>query len=119
MKVTRTIKLKFLNLNKCKAKVFAKMTEENTRVANYLLTVPYMERRKMTTAKVDSSLKSALLNQTIRHTASSIGRKVKHYKVLPPEINKQNWKLTLVADTYSISLPTIQGDKRVPISRVV
>jgi len=41
VKVTRTIKLKFLNLNNYKAGVFAEMTQENTRVANYLLTIPY------------------------------------------------------------------------------
>lgn len=115
MKVTRTIKLKFFNLNQCKAKIFAEMTIENTRVANELLAMPYMERRKMTTAKVMSSLKSALLNQVIRHTISATGRKAKRYQVLPPEINKQNWKLTKVGDTYSISFPTINGDKRVPI----
>lgn len=115
MEVTRTIKLKFKNLNKCKANVFAEMTAESTRVANELLAIPYMERRSMTTAKVVSSLKSALLNQVIRHTCSASGRKAKHYKVLPPEINKQNWKLTKVGDTFSIAFPTIHGDKRVPV----
>lgn len=31
------------------------------------------------------------------------------------EINRQNWKLEFVGDTYSISFPTICGVKRVPI----
>ncbi len=113
--VTRTIKLKFLNLNKVKQQLFADMLAENTRLANELLAMPYMERREMTTAKVRTSLKSALANQAIRHTISATGRKVKQYKKLPVEINKQNWKLEKRGDTYSISFPTIQGVKRVPI----
>ena len=95
--------------------MFAEMTRENTRLANELLAIPYVERREITTAKIVTSLKSALANQTIRHTISATGRKVKHYKCLPPEINKQNWKLEKRGDTYSISFPTIQGEKRVPI----
>ncbi len=114
-KVTQTIKLKFHNLNKVKQQLFAEMTAENTRLANELLVIPYLERREITTAKIVTSLKSALANQTIRHTISATGRKVKHYKCLPPEINKQNWKLEKRGDTYSLSFPTIQGDKRVPI----
>ena len=114
-KVMRTIKLKFHNLNKVKQRLFAEMTAENTRLANELLAIPYVERREVTTAKIITSLKSALANQTIRHTISATGRKVKHYKGLPPEINKQNWKLEKRGDTYSLSFPTIQGDKRVPV----
>jgi transposase len=113
--VRRTIKLKFHNLNQVKQQLFAEMTAENTRLANELLAIPYVERREVTTAKIITSLKSALANQTIRHTISATGRKVKHYKCLPPEINKQNWKLEKRGDTYSLSFPTIQGDKRVPI----
>lgn len=116
MQVTRTIKLKFLNLNQCKQSMFAEMQVENTSVANYLLTIPYMERRKMTTATVGSSLGSALVNQIIRHTISKTGRKVQHFKLLPVEVNKQNWKLVKTGDTYSLSFPTTKGEKRVPIS---
>ncbi|HAZ46126.1 MAG TPA: hypothetical protein DDW76_33550 [Cyanobacteria bacterium UBA11369] len=50
---------------------------------------------------------SAIANQTIRHTTSGVGKKVKQYKSLPPEINKQNW---------SIRFPTIKGTKRVPVA---
>ncbi len=113
--VTRTIKLKFLNLNQVKQQMFADMLEEKTRLANELLAMPYKDRREMTTAKVRTTLKSALANQTIRHTISATGRKVKQYKKLPVEINKQNWKLEKRGDTYSISFPTICGVKRVPI----
>ncbi len=115
VKVARTIKLKFVNLNRCKAQLFEEMTAENTRIANELLLLPLQERRKMTTAKIVCDLKSALVNQTIRHTTSPTGRKTKHYKMLPIEVNNQNWKLTKKGDTYSISFPTIKGEKRVPI----
>lgn len=114
-RVTRTIKLKFLDLNKVKQRMFAEMMVENTRLANELLSIPYIERREITTAKIATSLKSALANQTIRHTISATGRKVKQYKCLPVEVNKQNWKLERYGDTYSLSFPTILGVKRVPI----
>ena len=113
--VTITLKLKFVYLNLAKAKMFGEMTEENTRLANWLLTIPLPERRKLTTAKVDTSLMSALANQTIRHTTSGVGKRVKHHKSLPPEINKQNWSIHKVGETYSLSLPTIKGTKRVPV----
>jgi len=113
--VTITLKLKFSHLNHAKAKLFGEMTEENTRLANWLLTIPLPERRKLTTAKVDTSLMSALANQTIRHTTSGTGKKVKQYKSLPPEINKQNWSIHKVGETYSLSFPTIKGTKRVPV----
>jgi putative transposase len=113
--VSITLKLKFVDLNLAKAKMFDEMTEENTRLANWLLTIPLPERRKLTTAKVDTSLMSALANQTIRHTTSGAGKKVKLYKSLPPEINKQNWSIHQVGKTYSLSFPTIKGTKRVPV----
>lgn len=114
-KVTTTIKLKFVDLNQSKAELFAQMTQENTSLANYLLSIPLLERRKLTTAKVVTNLMSALANQTIRHTTSNTGKKVKKYKTLPPEINKQNWSIHKIGDTYSISFPTIKGTKRVPV----
>lgn len=113
--VTITLKLKFSNLNHAKAKLFGEMTEENTRLANWLLTVPLPERRKLTTAKVDTLLMSALANQTIRHTTSGTGKKAKQYKSLPTEFNKQNWSIHKVGETYSLSFPTIKGTKRVPV----
>ncbi|MFB2976769.1 RNA-guided endonuclease TnpB family protein [Microseira sp. BLCC-F43] len=114
-KVPITLKLKFSQLNQAKVKLFGEMTQENTRLANWLLTIPLPERRKLTTAKVETSLMSALANQTIRHTTSVVGKQVKQYKSLPPEINKQNWSLHKVGETYSLSFPTIKGIKRVPV----
>lgn len=117
-KVTTTLKLKFVDLNLSKAELFALMTEENTNFANYLLSIPLPERRKLTTAKVVTNLMSALANQVIRHTTSGVSKKVKRYKILPPEINKQNWALHKVSNTYSISFPTTKGTKRVPVAVV-
>lgn len=91
------------------------MTVENTELANWLLNIPLPERRKLTTAKVSTCLMSALANQTIRHTTSGSAKTVKRFKRLPPEINKQNWEVHFVKDTYSLSFPTIKGTKRVPV----
>jgi putative transposase len=91
------------------------MEVENTRLANQLLTIPYVEPRKMTTAKDKTSLKSPLANQLIRRTTSSIGGKVYHYKHLPVEIYSQNWKLQKEGDSYSISFLALVGEKRVQV----
>jgi hypothetical protein len=39
----------------------------------------------------------------------------KEFKLLPPEINYQNWRLFKQGHTYSVSFHTIQAVKRVPI----
>lgn len=114
MEFTRTLKLKFLDLNGAKADLFDQTTAEYTSLANELLKMPMAERKKLTTAKVVSPLKSALVNQVIRQVKGEAGEKTKEYKVLPPEVNNQNWKLYRVGDTYSVSFPTLQGVKRVP-----
>ncbi|NJM73238.1 MAG: IS200/IS605 family element transposase accessory protein TnpB [Scytonema sp. RU_4_4] len=114
-RVTRTIKLKFVQLNKSKIELFEEMTKEATDLANWLLTVPLSERRKLTTSKVQTRLMSALSNQVIRHTTSDAGKKAKSFKQLPPEVNNQNWALHKVGTTYSVSFPTVKGTKRVPI----
>ncbi|MFQ3585534.1 MAG: transposase, partial [Cyanobacteriota bacterium] len=51
----------------------------------------------------------------IRVLKGKAGQRVKHFKVFWPEVNNQNWKLHKVGSTYSVSFPTIQGDKRVPL----
>ena len=66
-------------------------------------------------AKVVTPLKSALANQVIRQIKGKTGKKTQEFKLLPPEINYQNWRLFKQGDTYSVSFPTIQGVKRVPI----
>ena len=114
-KVTTTLKLKFLDLNQVKADMFAATVDEATDLANELLSVPHQERKKLTTAKVVTGLKSALANQVIRILRGKAGKRVKHFKRFWPEVNNQNWKLVKVGSTYSLSFPTIQGVKRVPI----
>jgi len=114
-KVTTTLKLKFLDLNPVKAELFAQMTAECTDLANSLLEVPLAKRRKLTTAKVATNLSSALANQVIRNTTSKTAKKVKRYRLMLPEANKQNWKVAKNGDTYSVSFPTIKGAKRVPL----
>ncbi len=115
VQVTRTLKLKFLALNKAKAELFEQTTTEYTELANELLRLPIDERKKLTTAKVVTSVKSALANQVIRQVKGKAGKKAKEFKLLPPEINYQNWRLFKVGETYSVSFPTLKGVKRVPI----
>lgn len=114
-KVTTTLKLKFFDLNQVKADLFAEMTTECTSLANELLKVPMAERRKLTTAKVVTSLSSAMANQVIRHTTSKSARKVKQYRKVLPEANKQNWTVVSKGGLYSVSFPTLKGVKRVPL----
>lgn len=115
MQVTRTLKLKFHNLNAVKAQLFAETTTAYTELANELIKLPIQERKKLTTAKVLTPLKSALANQVIRQVKGKAGRKTKEFKLLPPEVNCQNWRLFKKGSTYSVSFPTLHGVKRVPI----
>ncbi|MDJ0689281.1 MAG: transposase [Xenococcaceae cyanobacterium MO_188.B32] len=115
MQVTRTLKLKFHNLNAVKAQTFAETTTAYTELANELLKLPIKERKKLTTAQVITPLKSALANQVIRQVKGKAGKRTKEFKLLPPEVNYQNWRLFKQGKTYSISFPTIVGVKRVPI----
>lgn len=116
MHVTTTLKLKFHALNAVKAAMFAETTAACTELGNELLKLSIKERRKLTTAKVVTTLKSALANQVIRHCKGEVGKKTKKFKLLPPEVNCQNWRLFKVGDVYSVSFPTLYGIKRVPIA---
>jgi len=115
-RVTTTLKLKFLDLNAVKADLFAQTVSATTELANELLRLSPKERKALTTAKVVTPLKSALSNQVIRILKGKAGRRVKQFQVFWPEVNNQNWKLHKVGNTYSVSFPTIQGDKRVPLA---
>ena len=116
MQVTTTLKLKFHALNVVKATMLAETTAACTELGNELLKLPIKERKKLTTAKVVTPLKSALANQVIRHCKGKAGKKTKKFKLLPPEVNCQNWKLFKVGDVYSVSFPTLFGIKRVPVA---
>lgn len=115
MLVTRTLKLKFHNLNAVKVQLFAETTIACTELANELIKLPIKERKKLTTAKVITPLKSALANQVIRQVKGKAGKKTKEFKLLPPEVNCQNWRLFKKGNIYSVSFPTLHGVKRVPI----
>ncbi len=52
MQVTRTLFLKFHNLNAVKAQLFAETTKAYTELANELLKLAIKERKKLTTAQV-------------------------------------------------------------------
>ena len=114
--VTTTLKLKFFDLNRAKADMFAQTAAASTALANELLLLPMAERKKLTTAMVVTPLKSALSNQVIRILKGKAGKRAKAFKVFWPEVNKQNWKVAKVGDTYSVSFPTVWGVKRVPLA---
>lgn len=116
-RVITTIKLKFLDLNQVKALAFAETTTAATDLANELVKIPLQERKQLTTAKVVTPLKSALSNQVIRILKGKAGKRVKAFKVFWPEVNNQNWQLSKVGDTYSVSFPTIQGGQASPVGR--
>ena len=116
MQVTTTLKLKFHNLNAVKATMFAETTMACTDLGNELIKLPIKERKKLTTAQVVTPLKSALANQVIRHCKGKAGKKTRKFKLLPPEVNCQNWRLFKVGNVYSVSFPTLYGIKRVPIA---
>ena len=115
MAVTRTLKLKFHRLNVVKEQLFVETTTACTDLANELIKLPVKERKKLTTAKVVTPLKSALANQVIRQIKGKAGKKTKEFKLLPPEINYQNWRLFKKGGIYSVSFPTLHKVKRVPI----
>lgn len=96
-------------------KIWRSLTTKPTELGNELLKLPIKERKKLTTAKVVTPLKSALANQVIRHCKGKAGKKTQKFKLLPPEVNCQNWRLFKVGDVYSVSFPTLFGIKRVPI----
>ncbi|MDJ0649635.1 MAG: hypothetical protein QNJ60_13100 [Xenococcaceae cyanobacterium MO_188.B19] len=77
MQVTKTLKLKFHNLNVVKAELFAETTKACTDLANELLKLPIKERKKLTTAQVITSLKSALGNQVIHQVKRKAGKRSK------------------------------------------
>ncbi len=94
MQVTRTLKLKFHNLNIVKARMFAETTIACTALANELLKLPIKERKKLTTAQVITPLKSALSNQVIRQIKGEAGKKTKGFKLLPPETTTESQKVS-------------------------
>ena len=58
---------------------------------------------------------SLALGQVIRQVKEKAGKRTKEFKLLPPEVNYQNWRLFKRGNTYSLSFPTLHGVKRIPI----
>lgn len=113
---TLTLKLPFLNLNQCKKQTFASLTQLNTQIANEILTLSKQERQQLTSKHFNHlELGSIWVNQTIRNANAKT--KVKHFKVLPLEINNQGWSLHQQGDTFSVcfNLYRGRGKKRIPL----
>ena len=87
--ISLTLKLPFLKLNQCKAVEFERLTNLNTEVANSLLEMPKEERSRYTSKDFRQiEIGSLWINQTIRN--ANAATKVKHFKRLPLEVNKQS-----------------------------
>jgi len=108
MVITKTLSFKFHRLNKKKSILFEEMAKEWLRVKNELLDAPTCG--KTTTRFVKSTLKSALLNSAIRQV-----RKAKKFKRARIEINNQNWRITKQGKYWTVSFPTLRGEKRIPL----
>ena len=88
--LTKTLKIPFLNLNNVKAEEFLRLSEENCRLANEILTFGLKDRRRLTSQDFSTSpLNSSFVNQTIRNV---LGHKnARMFKRMPLETNNQNW----------------------------
>lgn len=113
---TLTLKLSFLQLNRCKAEDFEQLTTLNTEVANNLLKIPKTERKGLTSKDFKSvEIGSGWINQTIRNVNART--KVKHFKTLPLEVNNQGWKVHKIGETFSLIFNPKRGrSKRVPLA---
>ncbi len=115
-RVTKTLKLPFLGLNRAKRDEFARLQALNTRTANTMLALPKAERRRLTSkAFAHVEIGSAWINQTIRNVTART--KVKQFQCLPLETNNQNWTLHKVGATYSMAFGLRRGlKKRLPLA---
>jgi putative transposase len=113
--MTTTLKLPFLDLNRCKAIKFEELTCLNTEVANNIGAMPKEARRALTSKDFGSvEIGSGWINQTIRN--ANARTKVKEFKRLPLEVNHQGWKIHKVGETFSLIFNPLRGrSKRLPL----
>ncbi len=92
-----------------------RLTLLNTEVANTLLKVDKLERRKYTSKDFHHiEIGSMWINQTIRNTCAQT--KVKKFKRLPIEVNKQGYSVSRQGDLFTVSLSLYRGQKkRIPL----
>jgi putative transposase len=110
-----TLKLPFYRLNQSKAVEFERLTLLNTEVANGLLGLDKVERKKLTSAAFQGvEIGSMWINQTIRNCNAKT--KVKHFKRLPLEVNNQGYEVLQSGDLYTVAFSLYRGRKgRIPL----
>lgn len=110
-----TLKLPFYRLNQVKALEFERLTAVNTEVANDLLKVDKVERKKLTSAAFRHvEIGSMWINQTLRNTNAKT--KVKHFKRMWLEVNNQGYEVLKVGSLYTVSFSLLRGRKgRIPL----
>ena len=115
---TISLKLELLNPTKTKAAMYQKMTEANTKFANWLL---WFEDLKIATSKhfksfSDEKFPSAIANQTIRGVKSKKkNQKAKLFRSFWCGFNNQNCKIEKENNLYKISFPTLEKRVGVPV----
>jgi putative transposase len=110
-----TLKLSFHRLNQVKAVEFERLTLLNTQVANNLLKVEKVERKKLTSSAFRHvEIGSAWINQTIRNANAKT--KAKHFKRMWLEVNNQNFEVSKQSDLYTVAFNLLRGRKgRIPL----
>lgn len=111
-----TLKLPFYRLNQSKAVEFERLTNVNTSVANDLLRLDKIERKKLTSAAFRHvEIGSMWINQTLRNTNART--KVKYFKQMWLEVNNQGYEVLKTGNLYAVSFSLYRGRKgRIPLS---
>lgn len=111
-----TLKLPFYRLNQSKAVEFDRLTNVNTSVANDLLRLDKIERKKLTSAAFRHvEIGSMWINQTLRNTNART--KVKYFKQMWLEVNNQGYEVLKTGNLYAVSFSLYRGRKgRIPLS---
>lgn len=114
MKITKTLKIPFLNLNQNKVEEFVCLEQINTELANSILRMEKADRKTLSSKSFKGiGIGSAFVNQAIRNAKAKT--KVKRFKRVPLETNNQNWNVHKVGDTYSVSFSLTGNGKRIPL----
>lgn len=115
-----SLRVELLKPTERKKEMYAKMTETNTKLANWLLN--YQDLNNATTKVFslysEEKFPSAITNQTIREVKSKKkSQKAKKFKKFWCTFNNQNNNIEKEGNLYKVSFPTL--DKRIGVPLVV
>ena len=115
---TISLKLELLKPTQEKAKLYTRMTDTNTKFANWLLEFDGLKKATSKHFKEFSKEKfpSAIVNQTIREVKSKKKKqKAKLFRTFWCVFNNQNCKIEKENNLYKISFPTLEKRVGVPV----